>query len=325
MVVSLGAPVTVDSLVDLIKLQAVIPNTAALFSPANCASLLNDAMRKRVIPLIKSLKEEYWVTTTATPVSASVNAYPIPYRAAGNALRDVCLMDNNQNLLALVRYEPEDIKFPLIPYNSPYFRLGYYLQDFNVVLFPPQVSNYTAYQVLMKWERRPSHLTLTTNCGYVTAFSQGAGTITLSSVPTSWTANVTTIDIINNLPPFNSIADDVVITGIAGLVVSVTIPSAYSATFWTNVAANYWASVSMTSPIPQIPYEAFSYLAALGKKQLLSGLADTNMLKECDEDIAEAKVLINSILTPRVEGTPKILSGFGGIINYGQNRVGNLG
>jgi hypothetical protein len=49
------------------------------------------------------------------------------------------------------------------------------------------------------------------------------------------------------------------------------------------------------------------------------------MLKECDDDIAEAKVLINSILTPRVEGTPKILSGFGGIINYGQNRIGNLG
>jgi hypothetical protein len=165
---------------------------------------------------VKSLKEEYWVTTLATQVSATVNAYPIPYRAAGNALRDVCLMDNNQNLLQLVRYEPEDIKFPLIPYNSPYFRLGYYLQDFNVILFPPQVSNYTAYQVLMKYERRPSNLTLSTNCGYITAFDQNASTITLSYVPTTWAANVTTLDIINNLPPFNSIADDVVVTNIAG-------------------------------------------------------------------------------------------------------------
>ncbi len=325
MVVSLGAPVTVDSLVSLIKLQAVVPNTASLFSPANVALLLDDAMRKRVIPLVKSLKEEYWVVTTATQISASVNLYPIPYRAVGQALRDVAMMDNNQNLLQLVRYEPEDIKFPLIPYNSPYFRLGYYLQDFNVILFPPQVSNYTAYQILMKWERRPSNLTLTTNCGQITSYSQGASTITLSYVPTSWAANVTTIDIINNLPPFNSIADDVVITNIAGLVLTISVPAAYSTTFWSAVANNYWASVSMTSPIPQLPYEAFSYLAALGKKQILSGLADSNMLKECDEDIADAKVLLNSILTPRVEGTPKILSGFGGIINYGQNRIGNLG
>jgi hypothetical protein len=325
MVVSLGADVTVDALVSLIKQQAVVPNTASLFSSANVTSLLNDAMRKRLIPLVKSVKEEYWVTTTATQISASVNAYPIPYRAVAHALRDVALMDNNQNLLQLVRYEPEDIKFPLIPYNSPYFRLGYYLQDYNVILFPPQVSNYTSYQILMKWERRPSDLTLSTNCGYITSYSQGASTITLSVVPTSWQANVTTVDVINNLPPFNSIADDVVITNINGLVLTVSIPSTYSSTFWTNVANNFWLSRSMTSPIPQIPYEAFPYLAALGKKQLLSGLGDSGMMKECDDDIAEAKTLILSEITPRVEGTPKILSGFGGIINYGQNRIGNLG
>lgn len=324
MVVSLGAPVTVDSIVSTVKQQAVVPNTASLFSPANVANLLDDMMRKRVIPLVKSLKEEYWVTTLATQISASVNAYPIPYRAVGHALRDVALQDNNQNLLQLVRYEPEDIKFPLIPYNSPYFRLGYYLQDFNVVLFPPQVSNYVAYQILMKYERRPSNLTLSSNCGQITSFSQGGSTITLSFVPTSWSTS-TTLDIINNLPPFNSIADDVVVTNINGLTLTVTIPSAFSSTFWSNVAKNYWAAPSMTTPIPQIPYEAFPYLTALGKKQVLEGLGDSNMLKSADDDIADAKVLLNSILTPRVEGTPKTLSGFGGIVNYGQNRIGNLG
>lgn len=324
MVVALGAPVTVDTVVSTVKQQAVVPNTASLFSDANVANLLDDMMRKRVIPLIKSLKEEYWVTTLATQISASQNAYPIPYRAVGHALRDVALLDNNQNLLQLVRYEPEDLKFPLIPYNSPYFRLGYYLQDFNVVVFPPQVSNYVAYQILMKYERRPSNLTLSSNCGQITSFNQNASTLTLSFVPSSWSTK-TTLDIINNLPPFNSIADDVVITNINGLTLTVTIPSGFSSTFWTNVAANYWAAPSMTTPIPQIPYEAFPYLTALGKKQVLEGLGDTNMLKSADEDIAEAKVLINSILTPRVEGTPKQLSGFGGIINYGQNRIGNLG
>ena len=224
-----------------------------------------------------------------------------------------------------MRYEPEDIKFPLIPYNSPYFRLGYYLQDFNVILFPPQVSNYTAYQILMKWERRPSNLTLTTNCGQITAFDENASTITLSYVPTSWQADVTTVDVINNLPPFNSIADDVVITDITGLVLTVSVPSLYSSTFWDAVAQNYWLAPSMTSPIPQLPYEAFPYLTALGRKEVLSGIADTQMMKDMDERIKNSKVAIDSILTPRVEGTPKILSGFGGIVNYGQNRIGNLG
>lgn len=324
MVVALGPSVTVDSIVNLIKLQAVIPNTSNLFSLANIASMLDDMMRKRVIPLVKSVKEEYWVTTLTVPISATQTFYPIPYRAVGHALRDVAMQDNNNNLLQLVRYEPEDVKFPLIPYNSPYFRLGYYLQDFNVVLFPPQVANYVAYTILMKYERRPSNLVLSTTCGQVTSFDSNASTLTLSFVPTSWTT-ATTLDIINNLPPFNSVADDVVITAINGLTLTVTIPSGFSSTFWTSVAANFWAAPSMTTPIPQIPYEAFPYLTALGKKACLEGLGDVNMIKSADEDIADAKVLINSILTPRVEGTPKQLSGFGGIINYGQNRIGNLG
>lgn len=324
MVVQLGVDVTVDAMVDLVKQQTVVPRTGALFSPANVANLLNYEMTRKVVPLIKAAKEEYWVTTTATQISASVNAYAIPYRAAGNALRDIALMDNNQNLLQLVRYEPEDIKFPLIPYNSPYFRLGYYLQDFNVILFPPQVSNYTAYQILMKWERRPSALTLSTNCGQITDFDENAGTITLSYVPTTWDTD-TTIDVINNLPPFNSIADDVVITNITNFVLTVSIPSAYSSTFWTAVADNYWVAPSMTTPIPQIPYEAFPFLTALGKKAVLQGLVDANAMKDVDAEIEDTKVLINSLVTPRVEGTPKTLSGFGGIINYGQNRIGNLG
>jgi len=267
MVVSLGAAVTVDSIVSLIKLQAVIPNTATLYSSANVASILDDMMRKRVIPLVKSLKEEYWVTSLATQIAASQNAYPIPYRAVGHALRDVALQDASGNLLYLVRYEPEDIKSPFLPCGPGSFALGYYLQDFNVVLYPPQMSNYVAYQLLMKYERRPSNLVLSTSCGQITSFNQGASTITLSFVPTSWSTS-TTLDIINNLPPFNSIADDVVITNVNGLVLTITVPSAFSTTFWTSVAQNYWAAPSMTTPIPQIPYEAFPYLSALGKKAL---------------------------------------------------------
>jgi hypothetical protein len=45
MVVSLGAAVTVDSLVSLVKQKTVVPTTASLFSAANVAALLDDAMR----------------------------------------------------------------------------------------------------------------------------------------------------------------------------------------------------------------------------------------------------------------------------------------
>jgi hypothetical protein len=72
----------------------------------------------------------------------------------------------------------------------------------------------------------------------------------------------------------------------------------------------------MTTPIPQIPFEAFPFLTALGVKACVSGLGDTQAIKDANDELTEGKMLLNSIGTPRVEGSPKTLSNPQGVLNY---------
>lgn len=323
MVVALGPDVTVDGLVTLIQTQGTIPTSPTLLSATTIIGFLDNEMRGNVFPLVKSVKEEYWVVSVNYPILSTQSAFQIPYRATGATLRMVSMVDNNGNILKLTRYEPEDTQFPLIPYGSPYFPLGYYLQDNAVVLYPPVATNYTSYSLQMQYERRPSNLISRSSCGQVTSFNKIASTITLNFVPTAWTTS-TTIDVLNNLPPFNTIADDVVITNIAGLTLTVSVPAAYSTTFWTNIAANYWVAPSMQTPIAQIPYDAFPYLAQLGLKRCMQALGDVQGIKDAEDTLKVIKGDLTSLLTPRVEGSPKVLAGRGGVFDYGRNMHGGF-
>lgn len=315
MPVSLGPNFTVDEMVSMVQIGAVLPTTATLFTTNNIISLLDNEMRAQIIPLVKTLNEEFWVVNYDQQVQANVNSYAIPYRASAAALRDIVLVDPNNNELKLVRYEPEDTKFPNIPYNDPYFPLGFYLKDNSIVLFPTTASQYTSYTLRMKYERRPNNLISNQSCGQITAIDTLTDTITVNFVPSAWTAGTTTLDLINNIPPFQSFEDDVLITAINGLDLTLDeLPS--------DLAVGNWAAQSMTTPIAQIPYEAFPVLTQCGVLKTLTALGDTAAIGEAKKELDDKKTMYRSMATPRVEGTPKILSGRGGIMDFGRGIVG---
>jgi len=321
MVVSLGADFTTDGMVTLIKARTSLPSSPALFASTDLYLLLDDAMRREVIPLVKNVKEEYWVTYTDFPVINGQTNYAIPYRAAGDALRKVVLVDPNGNEIKLTRYEPEDITFPSIPSSSGFFPLGFYLRSNEIVLFPTIASQYTTYRIRMYYERRPSVLVPVSNCTYVTSFNQSLSTVTVNSVP-STIVQGNTIDFLNNIPPFDSVADDVTITSIVGPVITISVPSTYP-NFWDKLQRNFWVAKSMSSCVPQIPYEAFAFLSTIGGLAVATAIGDNNAIKVWTADVDSAKNLLNSVLTPRVEASPKILSNRNGVFDYLRN-VGGL-
>ena len=316
-VVLLGPNFTVDNLVTSVQNRAVLPNTPTLYTSSTIIQLMDEEMRTDIIPLVKTLNEEFWVTNYDQSVVSGQNSYSIPYRATAQGLRDVVFVDNNNNELGLVRYEPEDIKFPMIPYGTPYFPLGYYLKDNSVVLFPPTASQYTTYSLRMKYERRPNNLISYGSAGQIVSINTGSNQVTLSFVPTTWTTS-TTLDVINNIPPFNSVGDDIQITAINGLTLTLSsIP--------TGTAVNYWVAQSMTSPVPQIPYETFPILSQMTVVAVLSGIGDNAALGEAQKKLDKMKADFQAVGTPRVEGTPKTLSNRGGVFDYGRNVWGNWG
>src|ERR1019366_4021161 len=95
---------------------------------------------------------------------------------------------------------------------------GQYGTANEINLYNTLIQSYTAYKLRFITERRPGALTLSTNCGQITAVT--GNVLTLSYVDPAWTT-LTTFDVINSLPPFQSFAHDLAITLISGSQITV--------------------------------------------------------------------------------------------------------
>jgi hypothetical protein len=306
---------TVDDLVSSVKVRAMLPTNASTLSSTDIIRLLDEEMRSKVMPIVKALKEEFWVTSTDYAVSSGTTSYAIPYRAMGWALRDIVFVDGNGNELKLIRYEPEDIKFPLRPIGSPLFQFGYYLKDNSIILYPTVLANYSTYSLRMKYERRPNNLVSITACSPVTVIA--GNKVTVASAPATFGATAT-YDVINHLPPFNSLGDDCALTTFSGNDLTFS-------TLPTGIAVGNWVCLSMQTPVPQLPYESFPILAQCATVRALASTGDQDAMGEAKMELSEMVSRFNDMMTPRVEGTPKTLTGRNNIFNYGRNTVGNLG
>jgi hypothetical protein len=81
----------------------------------------------------------------------------------------------------------------------------------------------------------------------------------------------------------------------------------------------------MTTPIAQLPLEAFPLLISYGGQAAFRAIGDNQALNEIKTDIEDSTLLLNSMLTQRVEGSPKTLAGRGGILDAGRSVFGNWG
>jgi hypothetical protein len=292
---SVGIDFTTAGLIDGARRRSSLPSSQNLFYDPDFIALINDHMISFVIPLIKSVNEEYFVVNYDTPLVANQSEYTIPTRALGGALRDIAIVDANGRETQLARIAPEAVKYS--GNFQDYGASGIYLRGEKIVFYPA-LTNYPATsQLRFKYERRPNDLCLITNAGKILTLDQANKKITLDRVPTAWGTS-TTLDIISPIPQFESIKDDAVIVGIVGTTVEL---SAWPA----GIAAGQYCAESLTSPIAQLPYEAHKLLQQLGAIALLESAGDTQGITNSKSTMKEMTEAFKLIITPRVEGSPQ--------------------
>jgi hypothetical protein len=310
---SSGIDFTVTALISGAKRHAMAPSSQSLFQDPDFVEILNHDMVSEVVPLIKSVNEEYFVVTKDVLLVAGVSEYDIPTRALGGSLRDFVLVDDAGRELEIGRLEPEMVKYSGA-YTSQRVS-GAYLQSGKVIFFPALTNTLPQKYIRFKYERRPNDLCLTDNAGYITAIDKAGLKITLSHVPTAWTAN-TTLDVIVPMPHFPSIVDDVVITSIVGLDVHISA--------WTDgLTIGQWVSESCTSPIPQVPYEAHKLLEILGGQRICLTMKDGDLRAVLAADYKRASEMFLKTITPRVAGSPKKVINRNSIFDYNRGFMPN--
>ena len=281
------------AVVNQICLNPISQNTYQL---SDIATLMDHEMSSYLVPILKKVQQEYFVMNVDVTINSGQSSYTMPKRAIGNALRDIVLLDASGNEIALNNLMREYIKTQF-PYSwvPAIWSFGQYMTANEVNLYNTLIANYTAYKLRFITERRPGMLTLSSNCGQITAVT--GNVVTLTYVDPVWTTN-TTFDIINQLPPFNSIQDDQAITLIAGNQLTLsTVPS--------GIAKGQWVCPAMTSCIPQIPYEGFDLLTEHTAATIAEALDMSQLVATKRQKCAEMEANLLALVRPRETGSPQ--------------------
>jgi hypothetical protein len=294
----------VDGLITSVRTKYIQPNSQNLYQDTDVVLFLDECLRDTVLPLILSTEETYFVTYYDQAVTG-VASYTIPQRGAAGALMDVVFVNANGTEMKLNQLSESQIAGSTVfGVSLPLYTFGYFVKNDQVFLYPQQAQQATAYTLRMKFFRRPNNLTLAANCGRITAIN--GSIITVDAVDSTWTTS-TTFDIIQNFPQFQSISDGQTITLISNL--NITLSSVP-----TGLAVGMYLCPTGMSCIPQIPYEAFSFLVQCAIERLAESLGDTQIAQIASKRAEKLGMSLVKMIEPRVaKGEKKIINRNNGV------------
>ncbi len=302
-----------DSLAAKVNLKCLNPISQNTYELADIVTLMNDELSQGVVPLIKKTQQEYFVYNVDQTIVNGQSFYEVPRRAIGNALRDVVLVDSAGNEVALNNLMREYIKVSF-PFNfvPAIWTFGQYMTANGVNLYNTMIQTYTSYTLRFITERRPNVLTLSTNCGQIVAIT--GDILTLSYVDPTWTTE-TTFDIIKPLPPFASVVDDIAITTINGLQVTIaSVPD--------GLEEGQWFCPAGLACIPQIPYDMFPLLVERTVATIAEAMDMSQLLASSKAKIAEFESNAMAMIRPRVTGSPRVIVNKDAFNNRGYGGIG---
>ncbi len=307
-----GIDYTSNGLLASVKRRISLPDAQNLYSPTDLIAFMGDELSSTVVPLIHSVQQEYWVYQINVPLVQNQTNYTIPIRGIANGLRLVTLVDNNGNEIAYPLLNPE---LTTSSYNwlSPYSTstlYGFYMEGDHIVMFPNSVVTNPVNTVRFRIERQPNQLCDVSEAGQVVGIS--GNVVTLGNIPISWTTSLL-FDIINGQPQFTTRGDDLSITNISIGLMQITFTALPS-----NVQIGDWVSVANTSPIAQIPYQCYPYLAQSVACKALEGLADLQPLQAARQIQDRMKEDLLKLMQPRDMGNVQTIVNRGGLFDNGQ-------
>lgn len=120
-------------LIRSIKRRAFIPNSQETFTDEDLLEMATEEINIGLVPLIQRMHEEHLIYYTEILLDKDQKRYPIPPRAHGNKLRDVALIDENENIFEMYRYSLTEIS-DFTNTTSYKNTRGFYIENNDVVL-----------------------------------------------------------------------------------------------------------------------------------------------------------------------------------------------
>lgn len=286
---------SVNALIENIKRRITVPQSQNFFLPSNIVVFANDSMHSDIVPIIVSVREEFFVSTKDIEITHDVNEYRFPWRTIAGSIRNVSIVDSNGNEFSLPRLQPELTS-----------RVGgIVIEDDKIKLIP---NSWAGKKLRFKYIRRPNNLVLNSMAAKITEINWETNQLVLSNIPPYWLSlPLKKIDIIRSTPLFTSVIDDCPVLNINGFVITL------GAKIPPETEEGLWVAESGQSPVPQIPYEAHHVLAQFTAGRMLESIGDRQNAEIVFITAYRMKENLIDILTPRIESSPQKINSTGGI------------
>lgn len=301
------ADYSTTALLNSIKRRCLVPSSQITLSDTDFLSIADEELQLHVVPLLKAVREEYFVTYQDVSVAANTAGYALPDRAIGAQLRDVTIIDTNtstDSIRNVPRIDIAEIPYQGINLTQTGYVQSFYLQN-NYIYFLPTPS--TSQGTIRLWYfLKPNRLVALASVGVIAGIDTVNKTVTLNAVPSTFAIG-TSCDFIKSKPGFDMLAMDQAITGISSTTISfAALPS-------TLLVGDY-LSLARESAVPQIPEELHPLLAQRVAVKALEAIGDNEKMLIAAKKTEEMEMAANKLMASRVEGEAKKIKNSSGLL-----------
>jgi hypothetical protein len=274
-------------------------------------------MYSRLVPLVLSVREEFYVQQYTTALVANQQFYRIPNRSVGTRLRDAYLVlpDNSQQRLA--RLSPEAASEYLYNPTGAAAPWAFYMENDSVMTVPTPTASGQA-SLMMKYLIRPNSLVVhsdnhTPHVVAVTDNGNGTTTITHTGSASFNTTAAGSLDIVSIKPPFRTVMISTTPTAHATGTITVAtsaLPSDFTtANFGGGANKGAVVSAAETSSVVQLPPELHNLLYQRTLCRVLQSIGDLESLQAAEANAAQMERDAVGMISNRVEGVAKKVVG----------------
>jgi len=296
-----------DSLIATIRLRAGLPQDA-LVTDAQILEAMNYELSQTILPMVIEAGAEYYVTWEDFPIQRP-GVYEIPALASGKKLRDVHIVNNNndENQREVIGVLPQ-LALPNLAqnyqanYQKWYDQIGFVVIGNKLRTYP--LDTYNQGNLRLYYYRRPNQCVLVSEGANITVLS--ATQFSVPAVPAGWPSTVQ-IDLIQKTPSFDCIYENVTAT--------------YSGTTFTVPTTELLSNgdhVNLTgeTSYPQMPVDLQNMLIQSVCMRMYEIIRDDARLALASAMYDKMKANTMKLISPRVDGRVVKITSLNSIKSY---------
>lgn len=305
---------TSNDLLASIKRRVMVPENQSTFTEQDFLDFATEEMNIGLVPLVLQMSEDYYLYPVDIPLVSGTTKYPIPYRAIGNKLRDVNLVDSNGKVSPMTRIGIGDVS----QYNGSTSNVyPFYMANNEICLVVDANTTFPTGSVLQaSIYLRPNALVPNSEVAVITAIDRTTGIVQLSNFPTDF-AETELLDFIRSQSPHKILDYDVQCLSMDSVSKTVTFAVA---DIPAELSINDRIALATETDIPQLPSDLHVVLAHRVATKLLESLGDTEGLENANKKLNEMQSAAAILINNRVEDAPKKVVNYNSPIRNGLSR-----